>query len=163
MDILNLPAAADPARVIAVARQWLGTPYHDQASVKGVGCDCAGLARGIWRELVGEEPARLPAYSRDWGEVGSRETFADFVRPFLIEISIATAGPGSLLLFRMRREGPAKHCGVLVDDGTFIHALERHGVVTQSYDAVWQRRTAFAFLFPAFASDGNTGLQVPVL
>ncbi len=140
--------AADPAWVIEVARAWLGTPYHDQASIKGVGCDCAGLARGIWREIVGEEPARLPAYSRDWGEVGGRETFADFVRPFLIEIPFTAAGPGTLLLFRMRREGPAKHCGVLLDDGTFIHALERHGVTAVPFDTAWTRRTAFAFLFP---------------
>jgi hypothetical protein len=33
--------------VIAAARGWLGTPYHDQASLKGVGCDCLGLARGV--------------------------------------------------------------------------------------------------------------------
>jgi NlpC/P60 family putative phage cell wall peptidase len=143
-----IETAADPARVIEVARAWLGTPYHDQASVKGVGCDCAGFARGIWRELVGEEPARLPAYSRDWGEVGARETFACFVRPFMIEIDPASAGPGALLLFRMRREGPAKHCGVLMDDGTFMHALERRGVIAVPYDLAWQRRTAFAFLFP---------------
>ncbi len=141
-------AAADPARVIAIARAWLGTPYHDQASVRGVGCDCAGLARGIWRDLVGEEPAKRPAYSRDWGEVGSRETFADFVRPFLIEIDPMNAGPGTLLLFRMRRDGPAKHCGVLIEEGTFIHAIERQGVVTVPFDRIWQRRTAFAFLFP---------------
>ena len=38
---------ADPARVIAAARGWLGTPYHDQASVKSAGCDCLGLARGV--------------------------------------------------------------------------------------------------------------------
>lgn len=37
--------------VIAAARSWLGTPYHHQASRKGVGCDCLGLIRGIWREL----------------------------------------------------------------------------------------------------------------
>jgi NlpC/P60 family putative phage cell wall peptidase len=142
-------AAADPAWVIDIARSWLGTPYHDQASIKGVGCDCAGLARGIWREIVGEEPARLPAYSRDWGEVGARETFASFVRPFLIEIDPASAGPGALLLFRMRREGPAKHCGVLVENCMFIHALERRGVTIFPYDTAWARRTAFAFLFPA--------------
>ena len=28
--------AADPAHVIAVARSWLGTPYHDQASLRGI-------------------------------------------------------------------------------------------------------------------------------
>lgn len=140
---------ADPVRVINVARSWLGTPYHDQASVKGVGCDCAGLARGIWREVVGEEPASLPPYSRDWGEVGARETFASFVRPFMIEIDPATASPGALVLLRMKRGGPAKHCGVLVDHGLVVHAIERRGVIAVPYDTAWARRTAFAFLFPA--------------
>jgi NlpC/P60 family putative phage cell wall peptidase len=37
--------------IVAAARSWFGTPYHHQASVKGVGSDCLGLIRGIWREL----------------------------------------------------------------------------------------------------------------
>jgi NlpC/P60 family putative phage cell wall peptidase len=65
--------AADPDTVIIVARSWLRTPYHDQASLKGVGCDCLGLARGVWREVVGPEPFPIPPYSRDWGESGPRE------------------------------------------------------------------------------------------
>ncbi|MDA3887796.1 MAG: peptidase, partial [Allgaiera sp.] len=48
--------SADPERVVAIARFWLGTPYHDQASLRDVGCDCLGLARGVWREVVGPEP-----------------------------------------------------------------------------------------------------------
>ena len=64
--------SADPGRVIAAARAWIGTPYHDQASLRGAGCDCLGLARGIWREIVGPEPFELPAYGRGWGETGDR-------------------------------------------------------------------------------------------
>ena len=71
---------ADPKRVITAARGWLGTPYHDQASVKGVGCDCLGLVRGVWRELHGAEPLPLPPYSRDWGETGTREPLAEAAR-----------------------------------------------------------------------------------
>jgi len=43
-----------------IARSWIGTPYVHQASVKGVGCDCLGLLRGVWRELVGAEPEKMP-------------------------------------------------------------------------------------------------------
>ena len=57
--------------VVSAARGWLGTPYHDQASVRGVGCDCLGLVRGVWRDLHGPEPMPIPPYSRDWGETGA--------------------------------------------------------------------------------------------
>lgn len=143
---------ARPARVVAAARSWLGTPYHDQASLKGIGCDCLGLARGVWREVVGVEPVVPPPYSRDWGEVAKRETFAEAVRPFMVEIDPAQAGPGALVLFRMRDRAPAKHCGILVEDGEFIHAYERCGVILAAYDRAWARRAAYAFLFPSRGS-----------
>lgn len=141
--------AADPDRVIHAAIGWIGTPYHDQASLKRVGCDCLGLARGVWREVCGEEPAALPPYTRDWGEVGTRETFAESIRPYMIEISPAEAGPGALVLFSMRAGAPAKHCGILLPGGLFIHAYERRGVIIMAYDRAWQRRARFAFLYPA--------------
>ena len=59
--------------IITAARGWAGTPYHHQASVKGVGCDCLGLIRGLWRELLGDEPEAMPAYTRDWGDVTGSE------------------------------------------------------------------------------------------
>jgi len=48
--------------VIEAARGWLGTPYRHQASVKGVGSDCLGLVRGVWREVMGEEPDTTPPW-----------------------------------------------------------------------------------------------------
>lgn len=47
-------------RVVEIARRWIGTPYHHQASLKGVGCDCLGLVRGVYRELCGAEPEPMP-------------------------------------------------------------------------------------------------------
>ena len=38
--------------IVAAARRWLGTPYHHQATRQGVGADCLGLVRGVWREGV---------------------------------------------------------------------------------------------------------------
>ncbi len=33
--------------VVRTARTWLGTPYHHQGRLKGVGVDCAGLLIGV--------------------------------------------------------------------------------------------------------------------
>ena len=71
---------ADPSAVLTIARAWAGTPYLHQSSVQGVGCDCLGLARGIWRTLHGDEPWEVPPYSRDWGEAGRREVLAEAAR-----------------------------------------------------------------------------------
>jgi NlpC/P60 family putative phage cell wall peptidase len=141
--------AADPAVVVAAARGWLGTPYHDQASVRGVGCDCLGLVRGIWRELCGPEPMPISPYSRDWGETGTREPLAEAARAVMLEIPMANLTPSALLLFRMRTGAVAKHCGIVTAPAHFIHAYERSGVVEVPLDAAWRRRVAFAFLFPS--------------
>jgi len=134
-------------RVIAAARLWLGTPYVHQASVLGAGCDCLGLARGIWRELHGSEPVIPPPYTRDWGEAGGEEVLADAARHFLLEIPIAASGPGALILFRMARNAPAKHCGIR-SASSLIHAYEGAGVIEERWSAIWTRKAAFSFHYP---------------
>ena len=138
-------ASAD--RVIAAARVWLGTPYVHQASVLGTGCDCLGLARGIWRDLHGPELITPPPYTRDWGEAGGEEVLAEAAWRFLLEIPIAAAGPGALILFRMARSAPAKHCGIRSETG-LIHAYEGAGVIEEPWSPIWARKAAFAFLYP---------------
>ena len=154
MTATTLPPA-DPSAVLIIARAWIGTPYLHQSSVQGVGCDCLGLARGIWRALHGNEPWEVPPYSRDWGEAGRREVLAEAARVALIEVALKDAGPGTLILFRMAPGVPAKHCGVLgtsVMRPTLIHAYDRSGVVEEAFTPAWARRAAFAFQFPAAPS-----------
>ena len=145
--------AADPDLVVSVARGWLGTPYHDQASLRGVGCDCLGLARGVWREVVGAESFPIPPYSRDWGETGPHEVLAEGARRMMPETALVDAGPGTLVLFRMGRSTAstraiAKHVGILTGPDSFIHSYERLGVIEEVLTPIWRRRIAFAFLFP---------------
>jgi NlpC/P60 family putative phage cell wall peptidase len=144
--------AANPQAVLAIARAWLGTPYLHQSSVQGVGADCLGLARGIWRALHGNEPWEVPPYSRDWGEAGRREVLAEAARATLIEVVLGDAGPGTLIIFRMASGVPAKHCGLLGESvirPSLIHAYDRSGVVEEAFTPAWSRRAAFAFVFPA--------------
>ncbi|MDZ4135575.1 MAG: peptidase, partial [Paracoccaceae bacterium] len=121
-------------------------------SLRGVGCDCLGLARGVWREVVGDEPFPIPPYSRDWGETGPREVLAEGARRMMHEVALNDAGPGALVLFRMGRSTAptraiAKHVGILTAPDRFIHSYERLGVVEEILTPTWRRRIAFAFLF----------------
>ncbi len=148
----NRKANIMPARIVKAARGWIGTPYHDQASVKGVGCDCLGLIRGVWREVVGSEPMPVPPYSRDWGEAGPVEVLAEAARAAMVEIDVADAHTGDVVLFRMRQGAIAKHAGILTNGRQnihrFIHAYERTGVIEEPLTEAWARRIAFAFRFP---------------
>ena len=46
------------ALAVEIARDWIGTRYEHQASLKGEGADCLGLVRGVWRELISLLPER---------------------------------------------------------------------------------------------------------
>jgi NlpC/P60 family putative phage cell wall peptidase len=137
-----------PNDIITAARGWSGTPYRHQASLRGVGCDCLGLIRGVWRDIYGEEPEAAPPYSSDWAESGGDEALADAARRHMKEIAIAAAAPGDVLLFRWRNHLPAKHAGLLVGGTRMIHAQEGAVVAEISLSNWWQRRIAFAFRFP---------------
>jgi NlpC/P60 family putative phage cell wall peptidase len=139
-------------QIVAAARGWLGTPYHHQASVKGVGCDCLGLIRGLWRELLGDEPEALPAYTRDWGDVTGSEPLLAVARRHLLPLAnVDLARPGDMLVFRMQA-GVAKHAGMLTDDEHFIHAVEELGVTEVALTRWWRRRLVAAFSLPNIAS-----------
>ena len=142
----------DGARIVEIARSWIGTPYRHQESCKGAGTDCLGLVRGVWREYVGPEPEVPPAYTPDWAEAPGGdafdETLADAARRHLIEIAADEARPGDVLLFRMRARGPAKHAAILSGEGRMIHAYSGRAVVETALTASWRTRIAFAFRFP---------------
>lgn len=140
--------AIEPARVVASARTWIGTPYHHQASVKGVGTDCLGLVRGIYRDLYGREAEQTPHYSRDWAEAAQQETLLDAARRHLIELHLSTTQPGDVLAFRWRAGMMAKHLGVIVTPGRMLHAFEGAPVLEIHLTPWWTRHIAAAFRFP---------------
>ena len=134
--------------IVKTARDWIGTPYRHQASCKGVGADCLGLVRGVWREMIGDEPEILPPYTPDWAEALQQETLLEAGRRHLIEISIGSARHGDLYLFRMGLGHPAKHCAIISGEDRIIHAYWGRSVCETRLVPWWRRRIAAAFQFP---------------
>lgn len=137
--------------IAARARLWIGTPYMHQMAVRGAGCDCLGLVRGVWRELYGGEPEPVPAYTHDWSEPQRDEVLWRAATRHLLGKPTEFAAPGDLLLFRMREQSVAKHLGIQVstgDEPRFVHAYSGHGVVESPFSRPWSRRVVARFAFP---------------
>ena len=137
---------AHRARVVTVAQEWLGTPYRHQASAKGQGADCLGLVRGVWREVVDREPEAPPPYTPSW-DAGGEELMLAAARRWLTPREGAPL-PGDVLLFRMVRGGPAKHCGVYVGSDRFVHAYSGRAVTASWLSRFWRARLSHVFAFP---------------
>ena len=141
-----LPITA--ATIVDEAMTWVGTPYRHQGWRKGVGCDCLGLVRGVWRAVYGVEPEHPGPYSPDWAETGGRDPLVEAARRHCVEKPPAEASPGDLLVFRWRAHHAAKHLGILMPGERFLHAYEGHAVMISPLIAQWRRRIAAVFAFP---------------
>lgn len=140
--------------IVQEARAWIGTPYTHQASVRGAGADCLGLLRGVWREVIGDEPQPMPPYSPDWDEVAKRDVLWRAAARYMAEADEMRSG--DVLLFRMKRGAVAKHlgiCSVAGDAARFVHAFSGHGVIENSLSLPWRRRLVGVFAFPGTDQD----------
>lgn len=149
MDGLSSPLTR--AALVAEARAWIGTPYRHQASAKGVGCDCLGLVRGVWRAFYGAEPEQAPVYTPNWAEARGQETLYDAARRHLNEVPLEACAPGDVLLFRMRSDAPMKHAAIVAAPERIVHAYWGHAVVESRLSPWWRARLAAAFSFPGAA------------
>ena len=136
------------ARLIAEAREWIGTPYLHRASCKAHGTDCIGLVRGVWRAVLGDEPEPLPAYAPDWAEATGAEQMRDAGERHLVPVALDAIRPGDIILFRWRAHLPAKHAAILVSEDRMVHAHDGAAVAEVFLAPWWRRRLAFAFSFP---------------
>ncbi|MCB2114446.1 MAG: C40 family peptidase [Parvularculaceae bacterium] len=142
-------AAPTRAEIVAAARRWLGTPYIHQAAAKGAGCDCLGLIIGLYTEIYGRAPETPPPYTPDWNERRPcEEPLLNAARRRLVETGPHLLRPGQVLVFRVVRTGPAKHCGVVASGETFIHAYAGRCVVESWLSRWWTERIAGVFEFP---------------
>lgn len=123
-------------RAVHAARQWLGTPFIAGASVRHVGCDCAGLVEGIAATLGVECPSRTDV---------DHDILAA-AKAIMVPVSDITAG--TLVLLSREIGGAPVHAALVTDTGTVIHAHWSAGVVENRFGTWFTRRVTHNFAWP---------------
>lgn len=146
--------------IVDEARLWLGTPYRHQQSRIGVGCDCLGLVRGIWRALYGCEPERPGPYAPFEDSLNAAGASGERLLEAAARNMVAVkddepVSTGQMLVFRWRPSLPARHLGIATEPHRFIHAYSGIGVVESALVPSWRRRIAGRFVFPKPADRAN--------
>lgn len=142
--------------IVAAARSWLGTPFHHQGRVKGVGVDCAGLVLGVAAELGIAIEDR-----RGYGRRPDSDELQRLVRARLAELALADARPGDVFLAAI--DGRAQHLGFVTEHGILHAYAPAHRVVEHRLDLAWAGRIVGAFRLPgvAPASTGGGAQRLP--
>ncbi len=114
-------------KIVQAAREWLGTPYHHRACVKGAGADCATFPLAVYKQC-GLIPAeyRPPAYAMQWHLHRSEELYLSEIEKFCCEI-VTPPEPGDFVVFRFGRT--FSHGAIVLDWPLIIHSCIPHGVL----------------------------------
>lgn len=136
---------------VAIARQYLGTPFHHAGRLKGIGIDCAGLIICVGKEIGAIEPGwDYTRYGRR--PDGSMQTLCDTLLDRLDstddQTDLAPEGsdltPGTVILFRIRHE--PQHLAIATDRG-MIHSYIGAGVVENAIDDLWRSRIVATYRY----------------
>ena len=116
--------------IAAEAREWIGTPFVPQQSVKGAGCDCKAFLAGVARELGLPEAEHVNALATDYSlsRVPSQRLKAG-----LAEVLEPVAGEpkrGDVLLLKIGAS--PSHLAIVTEpdltNGRAVHASVESGV-----------------------------------
>lgn len=116
------------ALVIAEAKSWLRTPYHNCQMVKGAGVDCAMLMKAVY-ETVELGGVHIDPYSPQWYMNRSEERYLGHVMEHAVEITQQQSRPGDMAIFKFGR--CFSHGTVIIEPGwpKIIHAYVGAGYV----------------------------------
>jgi cell wall-associated NlpC family hydrolase len=119
--------------VLAEAQTWLGTKWHHQARIKGVGVDCAMYLCEVY-EAVGLTPHIDPRpYPADWHFHRDDERFLDWLKQYARPVKTPLAGDIAVFKF-----GRTFSHGAIVKEWPlvihcYIHETVREQDATQGY------------------------------
>lgn len=109
--------------VVAEALSWVGTPFHHQGTVKGVGVDCAQLLAECYQAAGLIAPPNAGPYPADWHLHRDAERYLQTVFRDAVErppVAERTPEPGDVVLFRFGRT--FSHGAIVIDWPVIVHA-----------------------------------------
>ena len=114
---------SERSAVVAAARSWIGTPYHNCADIKGVGVDCGMLLVRIFVDTGLCAPFDPRPYPVDWHLHRSDERYLGFIQGRGREVKEAL--PGDIIMLRYGRA--YSHGGVVTktEPMTIVHAFHQ--------------------------------------
>jgi cell wall-associated NlpC family hydrolase len=113
-------------KIVRAAKDWLGTPYHHHARVKGAGADCAMFPLAVYQEC-GVLPLDFqpPEYSVQWHLHRSEELYLNEIEKFTVEIDAITATWRFCCVSLWADVLPWSHCGGMADCNPLVHSSWR--------------------------------------
>jgi cell wall-associated NlpC family hydrolase len=119
---------AERARVVAVARSFLRTPYHHAGRLKGAGVDCLTLLAETFCEAGLVPHIALPHYPHDWHLHREAERYLNGLLRYTREIE-GPPQPGDVVLWKFGR--CYSHAAIVVEWPLVIHAFVNQGCVLE--------------------------------
>lgn len=127
------PLAPNPQSLITTARTCLGTPFHHQGRLPGVGLDCIGLIV-VALKAVGIEVRDRTDYSP---RPDGKSLIAALIDHGAVPKSEIEAG--DILVFRY--DNQPQHVALATSDDSMIHAFAPAGEVVETLIGdYWKRR-----------------------
>ncbi len=116
-------------KIVAEAKSWIGTPYHNCADIKGVGCDCGMLLVRVFVDLGVVEAFDPRPYAHDWHLHRGEERYLEALLSRAAKVE--TPKPGDVMLFRVGRCHSHGAIVSRVEPLTVVHASFPAGVVLE--------------------------------
>lgn len=116
--------------VIKNAMEWLNTPYHSGARLKGVGVDCGQILIAVFEEsgVIDTGSCEPGYYSPEFHLHRSEEKYLGWVQKYCDPVTDPQAG--DIALFKFGR--CVSHGGIYIGDNKIIHAYVGMGVITST-------------------------------
>lgn len=133
--------------IVTQARTWIGTPWRHQGTMKGGGCDCLGLIKGVARDFNMPQGQADTEKYRGYGRLPNPVTMLEGLAKHLHRIPPEEAGAGDILLFMI--EGEPQHLAILTEEGNIIHAFTHsRKIIEQRIPNNWRRQIMRAYRYP---------------